>query len=190
MVHTLSVECASGCIWINPLLNLLLWCSLNSFCNEPSRTQASLGPESRYCGFWLSLSPSQGVQVPSTVWGLFPISFSTSSRFSSWSPSFLFFLFSFREFSCTGFLSYKVNPHHALMRSESSAPHPSNYSSGTAKTKLISACCLFSQCHHNQIGFCFRNCWNELRERGFIGRMKQLIDSKGRLKIQARKWPR
>ena len=50
--------------------------SLNSFCNETSRTWASLGPETRYCGFWLGLSsshlgssPKQGfgwVRVPGT----------------------------------------------------------------------------------------------------------------------------
>ena len=31
--------------------------SLNSFCDETSRTWASLGPETRYCGFWLGSSP-------------------------------------------------------------------------------------------------------------------------------------
>ena len=30
----------------------------NSFCDETSRTRASLGPETRYRGFWLGLSPS------------------------------------------------------------------------------------------------------------------------------------
>ena len=38
--------------------------SLNSFCNEASRTRASLGSENRYHGFWLGLSPSTCVQVP------------------------------------------------------------------------------------------------------------------------------
>ena len=153
-------------LYLNKFTSYLSLClSLNSFCNETSRTQASLGPESKYvlwvlaefesqphgfksqARFWLGSSPIQ-----------FPIFFSTPSRFSSWSPSFLFFLFSFKEFLLSGFLSYSVNPHHALTSSESSAPHPSNYSPGTAKTKLISAHCLFSQCHHKQIGFCFRSC--------------------------------
>ena len=56
---------------------LSLYLSLNSFCDETSRTWASLGPETRYHWFWLGLSPSrvgscpkQGfgwVQVP-TIW--------------------------------------------------------------------------------------------------------------------------
>ena len=37
---------------------LLLWLSLNSFCNETSRTWAPLGPETKYCAFWLGLSRS------------------------------------------------------------------------------------------------------------------------------------
>ena len=32
--------------------------SLNSLCDETSRTWASLDPEARYCGFWLGLNPS------------------------------------------------------------------------------------------------------------------------------------
>ena len=102
-------------------------------------------------------SPKHGfgwVQVPSSFLSSFP--HPPDSLLG-----LLFFLFSFKEFLLSGFLSYSVNPHHALMSSESSAPHPSNYSPGTAKTKLISAHCLFSQCHHKQIGFCFRSCWNE-----------------------------
>ena len=65
---------------LNKSISYLSLCfSLNSFCNETSRTWASLGPETRYCGFWLGLSPShvgsspkQGfgwVQIPTTwVW--------------------------------------------------------------------------------------------------------------------------
>ena len=76
MAHTLSVECASLYIWISPLLTYH-FVSLNSFCNETSRTWASLGPETRYWEFWLGLSsshvgssPKQGfgwVWVP--IWG-------------------------------------------------------------------------------------------------------------------------
>ena len=58
MAHTLSVECASLWIWINLLLNLSLCLLLNSFCDETSRTRASLGLETRYHGFWLGLSLS------------------------------------------------------------------------------------------------------------------------------------
>ena len=43
---------------------LSLCLSLNSFCNEASRTRASLGPETRYHGFGLGLSSSTCVQVP------------------------------------------------------------------------------------------------------------------------------
>ena len=46
---------------------LSLCLSLNSFCNKTSRTWASLGPETRYCEFWLGLSPSTWIQVP--TWG-------------------------------------------------------------------------------------------------------------------------
>ena len=38
---------------------LQLCVSLNSFCNETSRTWASLGPKTRHCGFWLGSSRSQ-----------------------------------------------------------------------------------------------------------------------------------
>ena len=37
---------------------LSLCLSLNSFCNEKSRTWASLGPETRHHGFWQDSSPS------------------------------------------------------------------------------------------------------------------------------------
>ena len=63
-------------LYLNKSTYSSFWLSLNSFCNETSRTWASLGPETRYCGFWLGLSPShlgsspkQGfgwVQVPGT----------------------------------------------------------------------------------------------------------------------------
>ena len=43
---------------------LSLCLSLNSFCDETSRTWASLGPETRYCGFWLGSSPSHVVSSP------------------------------------------------------------------------------------------------------------------------------
>ena len=43
---------------------LSLCLSLNSFCNETSRTWALLGPKTTYHGFWLGLSPSTWVQVP------------------------------------------------------------------------------------------------------------------------------
>ena len=46
---------------------LSLCLSLNSFCNGTSRTWASLGPEARYCGFWLGWVPGQWVQVPNRV---------------------------------------------------------------------------------------------------------------------------
>ena len=35
--------------------------SLNYFCNEASRTWSSLGPETRYCGFWLGSIPKLGL---------------------------------------------------------------------------------------------------------------------------------
>ena len=47
--------------------HLLLCVSLNSFCDETSRTWASLGPEARYCGFWLGWVSDQWVQVPNRV---------------------------------------------------------------------------------------------------------------------------
>ena len=69
-------------LYLNKSTSYLLLClSLNSFYDETSRTWASLGPETRYCGFWLASSSShvgtslkQGlgwVQVPAT-WGLVP----------------------------------------------------------------------------------------------------------------------
>ena len=45
-----------------PYLSLCF--SLNYFCGETSRTQASLGPETRYCGFRLGLSPAMWIWVP------------------------------------------------------------------------------------------------------------------------------
>ena len=57
MPYPLSVECVS--LNLNKSTSYLSLClSLNSFCDETSRTWASLGSESRYCGFWLGLSPS------------------------------------------------------------------------------------------------------------------------------------
>ena len=47
-----------------PTSYLSLCLSLNSFCNETSRTWASFGPKTRYHRFWLGLSPSTWVQVP------------------------------------------------------------------------------------------------------------------------------
>ena len=87
MAHTLSVECFP----LNkPTSYLSLCLSLNSFCNETSRTWASLSPETRcvisvgrpwvlaafesqlrgfksQSGFWPGWSPSTWVRVPS--WG-------------------------------------------------------------------------------------------------------------------------
>ena len=56
-------------VWSSLNLNkstsyLSLCLSLNSFSDETSRTWASLGPETRYHGFWLGLSPSTWVWVP------------------------------------------------------------------------------------------------------------------------------
>ena len=63
---------------LNKSISYLSLClSLNSFCDETSRTWALLGLEARYHGFWLGSSPKLGfdwVRVPahrfkSPIWG-------------------------------------------------------------------------------------------------------------------------
>ena len=55
MTYSLSVECFS----LDESTSYLSLCLLlTSFCNETSRTWASLGPETRHSGFWLGLCPS------------------------------------------------------------------------------------------------------------------------------------
>ena len=55
--HVVCGACFS--LYLNKSTSYLsLYLSLNSFCNEISRTLTSLDPETRYCGFWLGLSPS------------------------------------------------------------------------------------------------------------------------------------
>ena len=72
MAHTLVCgKCFS--LYLNKSTSYLLLClSLNSFCDETSRTWASLDPETRFDGFWLGLSPSHGGSSPkqgfSWVW--------------------------------------------------------------------------------------------------------------------------
>ena len=60
-------------LYLNKSTSYLSLClSMNSFCDETSRTWASLDPETRYHGFWLGLSPSHGGSNPkqgfSWVW--------------------------------------------------------------------------------------------------------------------------
>ena len=56
MVHTVGGVFS---LYLNKSTSYLSLClSLNSFCDEMSRTQASLGSETRYCGFCLGSSPS------------------------------------------------------------------------------------------------------------------------------------
>ena len=97
-----SVGCASLCIWINPLLNLSLCLSLNSFSNETSRTWSSLGSETRYHGFWLDLSPRHigsspkqsfgWVQVPANGFKSQSEVYGFSLRLESQFPNFTSFL--------------------------------------------------------------------------------------------------
>ena len=56
-------------LYLNKSTYSSFWLSLNSFCNETSRTWASLGPETRYCGFWLGLSPSHLGSSPKQGFG-------------------------------------------------------------------------------------------------------------------------
>ena len=50
-----------GSFYLNKSTSYLSLClSLNSFCDETSKTWTSLGPETRHCGFWLGSSPKQG----------------------------------------------------------------------------------------------------------------------------------
>ena len=58
----------SLCIWINPFLTYYHF-SLNSFCNDTSRTWTLLGPETRYYGFWLGSSPSHMGSSPKQGFG-------------------------------------------------------------------------------------------------------------------------
>ena len=86
IAHTVCGVCFS----LNKSTYYLSLClSLNSFCNETSRTWATLGPEIRYYGFWLGSSPKQGfdwvwvpvmwVQVP--IWGFIPIPLNNTRTF-------------------------------------------------------------------------------------------------------------
>ena len=55
--HSVCGMCFS--LYVNKSTSYLSLClSPNSFCNETSRTWASLGPETRHRGFWLGLCPS------------------------------------------------------------------------------------------------------------------------------------
>ena len=64
--HSVSGVCFS--LYLNKSTSYLSLClSLNSFCNETSRNWASLGPETRYPGFWLGLSPSHVGSSPKQV---------------------------------------------------------------------------------------------------------------------------
>ena len=63
---TLCEVCVS--LYLNKFTSYLSLClSLNSFHDETSRTWVPEGIETRYCGFWLDLSPRTWVQVPSRV---------------------------------------------------------------------------------------------------------------------------
>ena len=65
---TLSGVCCF--LYLNKSTSYLWLClSLNSFCNETSRTWASLGPETRYWEFWLGLSPSHVGSSPKQGFG-------------------------------------------------------------------------------------------------------------------------
>ena len=66
--HSVCGVCFSLCLnKSTPYLSLCL--SLNSFCDETSRTWASLGPETRYWVFWLGLSPSHVDSSPKQGFG-------------------------------------------------------------------------------------------------------------------------
>ena len=66
--HTVYGVCFS--LYLNKSTFYLSLClSLNSFCDETSRTWASLGPETRYCGFWLGSSPSHVCSSPRQSFG-------------------------------------------------------------------------------------------------------------------------
>ena len=95
------------CFCLNKSTSYLSLClSLNSFCNETSRTWASLSPETRcvisvgrlwvlagfesqlrgfksQSGFWLGSSPGTGCQVP--IWGARFQYYHNPSRISKWS---------------------------------------------------------------------------------------------------------
>ena len=66
--HTLRLWSVLLCVYLNKSTSYPSLClSLNCFCDETSRTWASLGPETKMPWFWLGLSPKQGfgsVQVP------------------------------------------------------------------------------------------------------------------------------
>ena len=71
--HSICAVCFS--LYANKCTSYLSLClSLNSFCDETSRTWASLGPKTRYCGFWLGLSPSHVGSSPKQGfdWGRVP----------------------------------------------------------------------------------------------------------------------
>ena len=61
--HSVCGVCFS--LHLNKSTSYLSLClSLNYFCDETSRTWVSSGPETRYYGFWLGLSPNTWVRVP------------------------------------------------------------------------------------------------------------------------------
>ena len=66
--HSVCGVCFS--LYLNKSTSYLSLClSLNSFCDETSRTWALLGPETRYCGFWLGLSPNYVGSRPNQGFG-------------------------------------------------------------------------------------------------------------------------
>ena len=69
--HTHPLRWPTRCLWsarLSKSISYLSLClSLNCFCNETSRTWVSLGPKSRYHGFWLGLSLRTWTQV--SIWG-------------------------------------------------------------------------------------------------------------------------
>ena len=92
------------CFSLNKSTSYLSLClSLNSFCDETSKTWASLGPETRYHGFWLDSSPSHvgssrklgfgWVRVPAhgfkshSVVNGFRVTMNTKSPYLSLNPS-------------------------------------------------------------------------------------------------------
>ena len=88
--HICPLQCPSLCgvcfsLYLNKSNSYPPLClSLNSFYGETSRTQASLGPETRYRGLWLGLSPAIWVQVSSRVLAGFesqPCGFKSKAEF-------------------------------------------------------------------------------------------------------------
>ena len=62
MAHTISGVCFS--LYLNKSTSYR-----NSFCDDSSRTPASLGPETKYRGFWLGLSPGHMGSSPRQGFG-------------------------------------------------------------------------------------------------------------------------